>query len=45
VTGARPALLQVSPDGTQLWASNRFNGSVSVINNTTGIVINDHRRR
>ena len=32
-------MLQVSPDGTQLWASNRFGDTVSVISTVTGKVI------
>jgi YVTN family beta-propeller protein len=31
-------MLQVSADGRYLWASNRFNGSVTVIDATTGRV-------
>ncbi len=29
-------MLQVSPDGTQLWASGRFNGEVYVVDTRTG---------
>jgi YVTN family beta-propeller protein len=29
----------LSPDGSQLWASNRYHGSVSVIDTTSGKVI------
>ena len=29
-------MLRVSPNGRQLWASNRFNGTISVINTHTG---------
>jgi YVTN family beta-propeller protein len=37
--GGSPDMLQVSPDGTQLWASNRFGDTVSVISTRTGRVI------
>ena len=37
--GGSPDMLQVSPDGRQLWTSNRFNGTVSVIDTRTGRVI------
>ncbi len=37
--GGSPDMLQVSPDGSQLWASNRFNGTVSVIDTHTGRLI------
>jgi YVTN family beta-propeller protein len=37
--GGSPDMLQVSTDGTQLWASNRYNGSVSVIDTSDGHVI------
>ena len=29
-------MLQVSPDGSQLWASNRFTDTISVISTYTG---------
>jgi YVTN family beta-propeller protein len=32
-------MLQVSPVGQELWASNRFNSSVSVISTETGQVL------
>jgi YVTN family beta-propeller protein len=32
-------MLQVSPDGTQLWVSNRYGTTVTVINTATGAVI------
>ena len=32
-------MLQVTPDGSQLWVSNRFHGSVSVIDTSDGHVI------
>jgi len=32
-------MLQVSGDGAQLWASNRYHGSVSVIDTATGGVL------
>jgi YVTN family beta-propeller protein len=34
--GASPDMMQVSVDGTQLWASNRYDASVSVIDTRTG---------
>ena len=34
--GGSPDMLQVSPDGSQLWASGRFNGQVYVIDTRTG---------
>jgi YVTN family beta-propeller protein len=37
--GGSPDMLQVSSDGAQLWASNRFDGSVSVIDTRTGHVL------
>jgi YVTN family beta-propeller protein len=36
--GGSPDMLQVSPDGSQLWTSNRFDGTVSVIDTRTGHV-------
>jgi len=35
-TGGSPDMLQLSPDGTQLWASGRYNATVYVINTITG---------
>ena len=32
-------MIQVSADGRQLWVSNRFHGSVSVIDTTNGGVL------
>jgi YVTN family beta-propeller protein len=32
-------MLQVSPDGTQLWFSNRFSNYVTVLNTKTGTII------
>jgi YVTN family beta-propeller protein len=32
-------MLQVSPNGRQLWTSNRYNASLSVIDTRTGRVI------
>ena len=29
-------MLQVAPDGRQLWVSNRFDGTVSVVDTRTG---------
>ncbi|HEX9237022.1 MAG TPA: hypothetical protein VF972_12155, partial [Actinomycetota bacterium] len=37
--GGSPDMLQVSPNGRQLWASNRFGDTVSVISTGTGRVI------
>ncbi len=34
--GGSPDMLQLSPDGTQLWASGRYNRTVYVMNTTTG---------
>jgi YVTN family beta-propeller protein len=36
-------MLQVSPDGTQLWASGRFDGSVYVVDTQSGLLL--HRIR
>jgi YVTN family beta-propeller protein len=37
--GGSPDMLQVSPDGTQVWASNRFDGTVTVVDTRTGRLI------
>ncbi len=37
--GGSPDMIQLSADGAQLWVSNRFHGSVSVIDTTNGRVI------
>src|SRR5437764_1497404 len=37
--GGNPDMLQVSPDGRQLWVSNRFDGTVSVVDTRTGRVL------
>ena len=37
--GGSPDMLQVSPDGTQLWASGRYHRVVYVINTTNGTLI------
>jgi len=34
--GGSPDMLQLSPDGTELWASGRYNRTVYVMNTTTG---------
>src|SRR6266851_1658748 len=34
--GGSPDMLQLNPDGTQLWASGRYNRTVYVMNTTTG---------
>jgi YVTN family beta-propeller protein len=34
--GGSPDMVQVSPDGTQLWTSGRFNGSVYVVDTRSG---------
>ncbi|MDQ6909068.1 MAG: hypothetical protein M3176_19785, partial [Chloroflexota bacterium] len=34
--GGSPDMLQVSPDGSQLWASGRFNGDVYVVDTRNG---------
>jgi YVTN family beta-propeller protein len=39
VVGGSPDMAAVSPDGSQLWVSNRFHGSVVVLNPETGEVI------
>ena len=37
--GGSPDMLQLNPDGTQLWASGRYNSTVYVMNTTTGALI------
>jgi YVTN family beta-propeller protein len=37
--GGSPDMLQLSPDGTQLWASGRYHKSVYVMDTTTGATI------
>jgi len=37
--GGSPDMLQVSPDGRQLWVSNRYSGSVFVIDTTSGVIM------
>jgi len=37
--GGSPDMMQVSPDGSQLWFSNRFDGYVTVLNTKTGAII------
>jgi len=37
--GGSPDMMQVSPDGLELWTSNRFGHTVSVIETTTGRVL------
>jgi YVTN family beta-propeller protein len=37
--GGSPDMLQLNPDGTQLWASGRYNATVYVMNTTTGELI------
>jgi YVTN family beta-propeller protein len=37
--GGSPDMMQVSPNGRELWVSNRFDGTVSVIDTRTGHVI------
>jgi YVTN family beta-propeller protein len=37
--GGSPDMLQVSPDGTQLWTTNRYGTTVSVIGTRHGKVI------
>jgi YVTN family beta-propeller protein len=32
-------MMQISPDGRQLWVSDRFHGTVTVVDTTTGEVI------
>jgi YVTN family beta-propeller protein len=34
--GGSPDMLQLNPEGTQLWASGRYNKTVYVMNTTTG---------
>jgi DNA-binding beta-propeller fold protein YncE len=42
-TGGSPDMLQLSPDGKQLWASSRYYGSVMVVDTDSGQVINTLR--
>ena len=37
--GGSPDMLQVSANGGQIWTTNRFNGTVSVIDARTGKVL------
>ena len=37
--GGSPDMIQISPDGTQLWVSNRFTSTISVIDTTNGNLI------
>jgi len=37
--GGSPDMLQLNPDGTQLWASGRYNGTVYVMSTVTGQLI------
>ncbi len=37
--GGSPDMLQVSPDGQQLWYSNRNHGTVSVVDTNTGAML------
>ena len=37
--GGSPDMLQVSPNGKQLWTSNRFGDTVTVVSTRTGRVI------
>jgi DNA-binding beta-propeller fold protein YncE len=37
--GGSPDMLQLNPEGTQLWASGRYNGTVYVMNTSTGALI------
>lgn len=37
--GGSPDMLQLNPDGTQLWASGRYHATVYVMNTTTGALI------
>ena len=37
--GGSPDEMVLNPDGSQLWASNRYHGSVSVIDYSSGEVI------
>ncbi len=38
-TGGSPDMLQLNPDGTQLWLSSRYDGNVIVVDTRTGKVI------
>jgi len=37
--GGTPDMIALSPDGSQLWVSNRYSGGVSVIDAATGKVL------
>jgi YVTN family beta-propeller protein len=37
--GGSPDEMSLSPDGSQLWVSNRYHASVSVVDTTSGKVI------
>jgi len=37
--GGSPDMLQLNPDGTQLWASGRYNATVYVMSTVTGLLI------
>ena len=37
--GGSPDMLQLNPDGTQLWASGRYNSTVYVMSTVTGLVL------
>ena len=36
VTGGTPDMMQISPDGRQLWVSGRYDGAVYVVDTRTG---------
>jgi YVTN family beta-propeller protein len=36
--GGNPDMVQLSPDGKTLWTTNRFDGTVTVVNASTGKV-------
>ena len=37
--GGSPDMITENPSGSQLWISNRYNGSISVVDSTTGEVL------
>jgi YVTN family beta-propeller protein len=37
--GGSPDMLQLSPDGRQLWVTDRYDGTVEVVNTVTGAVL------
>jgi len=41
--GGSPDMMQLSPDGTQLWASGRYYGTVQVIDTETGRLLSTIR--